>query len=83
MKVVRGYEDIIHKYNPVVLIGEEYESILNKCNDLFGAAIKKCYSDFVVTGQPIITRVEIDGSVDLYKTKMSNHYHTMYSMIFF
>ena len=83
MKLVRTYEDVIQKYNPVVLVGEEYESLLENCNDAFGAAIKKCYCDFVVIGQPIITREVIDGLVQLYKNKMSNHYNTMHTMMGF
>lgn len=81
MKLVRGYEDIIYKYNPVVLVGEVYESLLDTCNDSFGAAIKKYYSDFVAIGQPIINRDEINGLVELHKNKMSHHYHTMYTMM--
>ena len=65
------------------MVGEAFDSFLEKCNESFGAAIKNCYSDFVVIGQPIITRVEIDGLVELYKTQMSNHYHTLFTMMGF
>ena len=82
-KLIRDYEGIIQKYIHVVLCGELFEALLDRYNDLFGLAIKKCYSDFVVICQPIITCVEIDGLVELYKSKMSNHYHTMYSTMIF
>ena len=59
-KTIREYEGIIQKYTPVVLRGEVFEALLDTCNESFGLAIKKCYSNFVVIGQPIITRVEIN-----------------------
>ena len=43
--------------------------MLDRCNELFGLAVKKCYTDFVVIGTHIITIVKVDSLVNLYKTK--------------
>ena len=45
---------------PIILEGDVYNDLLEKCNNAFGSAIKKCYTDFVVIGQPIINRTKVD-----------------------
>ena len=80
-KTIRDYDKIISDNKPIVLDGEVYNSFLEKCNDTFGNAIIKCYSDFVVIGQPILSRKEIDDMVRLYKDQMPNHYNAIYSML--
>ena len=78
---IRKYDSIVQKYTPAVLEGDTYNLLLDDCNRSFGLSIQKCYGDFVVIGRPIITRAETILLVSLYKSKIPNHYHTMYSML--
>ena len=39
-KSIRDYQSIIQKYVPVVLGGEDYDSLLYQCNASFELAIK-------------------------------------------
>ena len=82
-KQIHYCEGIMQKHAPVILGGEVCDSLLDRCNDVFGLAMKKCYSDFVVIGQPIMTRVEIDELVEVHEGMISNHYHTMFAMMGF
>ena len=82
-KTIRQYDVIINDNKPIILDGDAYNRLLDKCNDSFGAAIKKCYSDFVVIGQPIINQTKINEMVCLYKESLPNHYNSVYSTLGF
>ena len=79
----KDYQQTITAYVPIVLEGEDYDSLLEVCNTSFGLAIKKCYTDFVVIGNPIIGRDEVNLLVEFYKSKMSNHFTTFHPMLGF
>lgn len=64
-----------------MLANNDYNGLLYIPNASFRLAIKKCYCDFIVIGSPIITRDVIDSLVEIYKSKMKNHYHTTYLMM--
>ena len=80
-KALREYEVMVSDNKPIILEGDVYNDLLEKCNNAFGSAIKKCYTDFVVIGQPIINRTKVDEMVCLYKHTMSRHYTIMFTML--
>ena len=80
---VKVCENIVQSYAPVVFEGDAYTAFLSHRNDTFEINIKKCYTDFVIIGQPIITKSVIDGLVSRYKIEMSSHYETFYKMFGF
>lgn len=82
-KSIKDYEFTIHNNKPVVLAGEEYNYVLDKYNEIFGAAIRNCYNAFVVIGKPSIDTIEVDGMVCIYKEKLNNHYNAMFLMLGF
>ena len=51
---VKEYESIVRSNAPVIFEGDEYNKFLVHCNDTFENSIKKCYTEFVIIGQPII-----------------------------
>ena len=59
-KTSREYETTISESKPIILEGDIYNDLLDKCNDMFGSDIRRCYNDFVVTGQPIINRTKVN-----------------------
>ena len=49
----------------------------------FEKYITKCYTEFVIIGQPIITRNTIDELVKIYKNDMKSHYDTFFRIFGF
>ena len=82
-KLIKEYQQTITSYVSGVLEGEDYDSVLEVCNSALGSAIKKHYTDFVVIGNPIIGRNEVNSLVDLYKSKMTNHFTTFHETLGF
>ena len=65
----------------MVLESDIYVNVLEVCNDFFGNTLKKYYTDFVVIGSLIISRIEVDRLVQLYRQTMVNHFDTLYQML--
>ena len=80
---VKEYETIVQSYAPVVFEGSVYTNFLSHCNDIFERFIKKCYTEFVMIGQPIITRHTIDKLVSRYNNDMNSHYETFLRCLVF
>ena len=53
---VKKYDNIVQSYAPAIFERITYTNFLSHCNDIFESYINKCYTDFVIVGQPIITR---------------------------
>lgn len=70
-KYIKEYQHTITAYIHVVLEGEVYDFLLEVCNSAFGSAIKKCYAEFVVIGNPIFGRNEVNSLVDISMSKMT------------
>ena len=65
------------------LCWQDYNKVLDICNEIFKAAIRKCYNDFVVIGKSIIDRIEVNGMVGIYKDNLRNYYNEMFPMLGF
>ena len=79
-QICQNSESIVQLQH-VVLEGVEYNMLIDDCNETFGQAIRKCYNDFAVIGQPVISRVEVDKMVAKYKTALPFHYKAIHTMM--
>ena len=77
---IRDNDKVIAANKPIALDGELHDRFLEKCNDVLGNAIGKCYSDFVAIGQPMLSRKEINDMVSLHKDEMPSHHNEIYSI---
>ena len=80
---LKEYDVKILSLKQVTFNGNDYNTLLQTCDESFEEAIQLCYTDFVVLGGPIVSKDRIDKLVDLFKSIMPHHYTTFYKMLGF
>mmetsp|Transcript_10163 Transcript_10163/g.14366 ORF Transcript_10163/g.14366 Transcript_10163/m.14366 type:complete len:225 (+) Transcript_10163:585-1259(+) len=74
-------KQIILSIEPPILNGGSYNNLLKTIDSTFSNAIKRTYTQFCSLGDRLITNEEQNNLVELYKSSMPNHYHTMMTMM--
>ena len=82
-KYIKASDMIIDLYSPIDLNCKVYDEFLNRCDSYFQEAIKLAYTNYVVIGNPIVTRPVIDTLVGSYVNSMKSHFDTFYELLGF
>ena len=70
----------LHLYEPAILTGETYRSLLCSIDETFRRAIETSFYTFSSINAPLITSESVNKMANSYKTKLPNHYDTMKKM---
>ena len=72
-KYMNACDILISASAPIDLNGVLYEGFLAKCDNVFREAIQRTYTNYVIIGSPIITRIAVNNMVESYISSMHSH----------